>query len=530
MYIRQEKEATRELIRQRSLQTTSKLESDGNFSAGSSSLDTAESEEFEEQIISERNYTDLSNLAKAAIRYEVSDAAAAAIATAVLIDYGIVTESKKSQIVTEYKIFCEKVRVANSIDTKHRQEVSQIKVIGVDGKKDKNSLVYVMKYKSNGDPFFYRTTKDEHHLTFTCENDPFSGNYLTHTIIENGKGSTMASATLNVLSEYDSIKSLETIVLDNTSSNTGVDNGLVVKLEKLLNRSIHLVGCLLHQGELPLRHVISEIDGKTNDPKKYKGPIGEQASDTFMHEKPLVQFVPIDSEIELYALRIMMVYTRTEIPTHDLNCITKYIIQVYCPMWFAVKSSAHYKDAPRLLHKTIQLVKKQDSRIQIIVLKNLQGNSYCCCQENFLYAMLLDDEKVVRDHALNQILKIRLSRETNPDFKPKIKAKTVMTLNFNADVWTDLIEVSSIQIEPPTSTFVSSNELLQAIQTGNKLSLTDLPNKSQSVERAVKFTSEASKKVYGRVKRHNFILAKNQSRAENKRNVKKSEYRVIISE
>ena len=105
MYIRQEKEATRELIRQRSLQTTSKLESDGNFSAGSSSLDTAESEEFEEQIISERNYTDLSNLAKAAIRYEVSDAAAAAIATAVLIDYGIVTESKKSQIVTEYKIF-----------------------------------------------------------------------------------------------------------------------------------------------------------------------------------------------------------------------------------------------------------------------------------------------------------------------------------------------------------------------------------------------------------------------------------------
>ena len=300
MYIRQEKEATRELIRQRSLQTTSKLESDGNFSAGSSSLDTAESEEFEEQIISERNYTDLSNLAKAAIRYKVSDAAAAAIATAVLIDYGIVTESKKSQIVTEYKIFCEKVRVANSIDTKYRQEVSQIKVIGVDSKKDKNSLVYVMKYKSNGDPFFYRTTKDEHHLTFTCENDPFSGNYLTHTIIENGKGSTMASATLNVLSEYDSIKSLEAIVLDNTSSNTGVDNGLVVKLEKLLNRSIHLVGCLLHQGELPLRHVISEIDGKTNDPKKYKGPIGEQASDTFMHEKPLDQFVPIDSEIELY--------------------------------------------------------------------------------------------------------------------------------------------------------------------------------------------------------------------------------------
>ena len=127
-------------------------------------------------------------MAKAAIRYEVSDAAAAALATAVLIDYGIVSKSKKSQIVTEYKVFCEKARVAKSIDTTHRQKVLEIKVIGVDSKKEKNSLVHVMKYKSNGDPFFYRTTNDEHHLTFTCENDPFSGNYLTHVIIENGKG------------------------------------------------------------------------------------------------------------------------------------------------------------------------------------------------------------------------------------------------------------------------------------------------------------------------------------------------------
>ena len=84
--------------------------------------------------------------------------------------------------------------------------------------------------------------------------------------------------------------------------------------------------------------------------------------------------------------------------------------------------------------------------------------------------------------------------------------------------------------EPPTTIFVSINELKQAIQTGNKLSLTDLPNNSQSVERAVKLTSEASKKVYGRVKRHNFILTKNQSRAENKRNVKKSEYCILLSE
>ena len=41
----------------------------------------------------------------------------------------------------------------------------------------------------------------------------------------------MTSAMLNVLTEYDSIESLEAIVLDNTSSNTGEDNGLVVKCQ-----------------------------------------------------------------------------------------------------------------------------------------------------------------------------------------------------------------------------------------------------------------------------------------------------------
>ena len=170
------------------------------------------------------------------------------------------------------------------------------------------------------------------------------------------------------------------------------------------------MGCSLHQGELLLRHVISEIDGKTNYPKKYKGPIGEQASGIFRHEQPLIQFVPLDSELyvnsdivcdlstdqhKLYeycvgiaigcisikyankkpgpvcharwltlTLRIMMVYARTEIPIHYVNCITKYIIQLYYPMWFVVTSSGHYKDVFRLLHKLIQLVKKQNERIQ----------------------------------------------------------------------------------------------------------------------------------------------------------------------
>ena len=93
---------------------------------------------------------------------------------------------------------------------------------------------------------------------------------------------------------------MEAIVLDNTSANTGVDNRLVVTIEKLLNRGIHLIGCVLHQNELPLRHVIAEIDGKSNDPKKYKGPIGQKVSADDLNDLAIFEIVPIHSEIDSY--------------------------------------------------------------------------------------------------------------------------------------------------------------------------------------------------------------------------------------
>ena len=489
-----------------------------------------------------------------------------------MIDYQIITQNDRSQIITEKKIFDTKKRVSTMISEKHSSEVFHLKVIGVDSKNDKNTLAHILGYDHYAEPIIKRTVKDEHHLTFTAESGPFSKKYLTHIEIKNGTGITMATETLKILKKYNSISSLEAIVLDNTSANTGVDNGLVVTLERLLNRRIHLIGCVLHQNELPLRHVIAEVDGKSNDPKKYKGPIGQKASASDLHNLPIVDFVPIHSEIDSYvnsnilsdlstdqrklyeycigiskgfispkysikkpgpvyharwltlALRIMMVYARVKNPTDELCTITKYIVQVYCPMWFAHKRSGLYKDAPRLLHKTIELVKNQADNIQQIVFQNLQGNSYCCLQENFLYSMLQDDEKDIRAQAIKQVLHIRQSREVNPEVKPKIKAKLIMPINFNAYTWSSLVDVSLIEVEPPTSILISSFELENALQTSKKPILTDLPNNSQSVERSVKLVSEASKIVYGQVKRHNFILTKNQSRAENICSSSKTDY------
>ena len=137
--------------------------------------------------------------------------------------------------------------------------------------------------------------------------------------------------------------------------------------------------------------------------------------------------------------------------------------------------------------------------------------------------MLLDENLNIRNQALNQIIKIRALKE-DITFKTKLKLKSIMKINFDAESWDYLVSVDDIQVEPPTTLCITSENLREAIKSNLKLCVIDMPNNSQSVERAVKLTSEASKQAYGYKKRHKIILTKIQSQRENKRNVKKCDY------
>ena len=47
--------------------------------------------------------------------------------------------------------------------------------------------------------------------------------------------------------------------------------GMCVYLERKLGRRLHTVGCHLHLNELPLRHLIEELDGGTQSPNGFSG-------------------------------------------------------------------------------------------------------------------------------------------------------------------------------------------------------------------------------------------------------------------
>ena len=81
------------------------------------------------------------------------------------------------------------------------------------------------------------------------------------------------------------------IVFHNTNVNLGYKTGFCACLEKKLGRAIHKIGCALHSNELPLRHIIEQLDCGTNTQTKFSDEIGITAVQDH-HSKPIVKFEP----------------------------------------------------------------------------------------------------------------------------------------------------------------------------------------------------------------------------------------------
>ena len=70
-------------------------------------------------------------------------------------------------------------------------------------------------------------------------------------------------------------KSLQTIGGDNTNVNTGWEGGAMHWVEVKLGRKLNWLVCALYTNELPLRHLMTALDGKTLSNNKWTGNIGK---------------------------------------------------------------------------------------------------------------------------------------------------------------------------------------------------------------------------------------------------------------
>ena len=159
-----------------------------------------------------RNIVSIPTVALEADRFNVSNRATAAICTATLIDYGIVSPDDVTNVVDKQKVWRARQQIRNQLKESTSNEEDKIIGLFFDGKKD----MTLTKQKIDGK--WYSTTKLEDHYVIIGEPGTF---YLRHVTVERGTGATIAAALHDVMKELGILENICAVGADSTAVNTG---------------------------------------------------------------------------------------------------------------------------------------------------------------------------------------------------------------------------------------------------------------------------------------------------------------------
>ncbi|XP_060801595.1 uncharacterized protein LOC132902031 [Amyelois transitella] len=485
----------------------------------------------------------LPSLALACDRTGVSDRAAAIIASSVLKDVGIITSKDPSAVIDRSKLRRERTKVRSALHDADRNK--SIRGIYFDGRKDK-TLVNIQKEGK-----FYRKRVIEDHYVILSE--PGS-DYFGHVTCELGTARGIESSIINHLrTKSVELDKIVVVGCDGTVVNTGFKGGVVRFMEEELNKPLQWFVCQLHSNELPLRHLLLHLDGKTTGPKCFSGPIGSELQKC--ESMPIVQFTTIPSILPevtrnelstdqkyLYdvmtaistgsfslnlaniapgplnhsrwlttANRILRLYATKTDPEENLVILATFVMRVYGPMWFTIKCNPSCTNGAKHLWQTIALSRYLNAPLKKILDKVIQRNGYFGHPENILIAMLGDNREIIRKLAYQRILKAGAEKTL------RLRTFKVPSLNFDAKDYTDLITWQDCKItDPPLTSNLSDEALKEIVKSGLTTcqDIKDFPCHTQAVERCIKLVTEASSAVCGENKRDGFIRARLLSRRQ----------------
>lgn len=395
----------------------------------------------------DQNRRKWTNLARMCERYQLSDRAAAAIANSVLQDVGLISETNKSMVIDRSKLRRERDKCREEIREEEKVNTQFVDAVYFDGRKDATQVV---RYGPNEKP--YRSVQLEEHYSVVGEPGEY---YLTHLTPINGKGRTIAEDIYKALKDTELEHNLSIVGTDGTASMTGKYNGSIRALEELFNRPLQWVVCLLHANELPLRHVFTKLDGTTNSPDTFTGPIGKNLNGT-VSDWPVVAFKKISnphfpelpqsvvddlSTDQHYAYRICMAvilgsvdldlqflevgpivhsrwitlacrilryFVSVEKPCLSLVLLAEFCIKVYFPSWFEIKKNNKLTHGSINFYNMVQrMVKLPNKKVREIALEVVQRNAFFAHPENVLLAMLGDSDEEIRRLGVNKIQSVR---------------------------------------------------------------------------------------------------------------------------
>ena len=510
---------------------------------------------------SNRNMTKIKNIAMASIRYGVSANATAAIANAALLDYGVIDKENTAQVIDASKVQRSKDSLHKELQEKAAigYKEGDIKCVLFDGKKDW-TLVY---QEVEGSSQAYPSVVKEEHYSVVAEP---GGKYLFHfTPDDDDKECSAAEQIANILvewmTEYGVDKTIQFIGGDSTNVNSGIWGGVFQFVEKKLGRPLNWIVCGLHLNELPLRHLIIELDGPTSSDTGFTGPLGKALSSvTELPVNKNFKTITVGSDlIELnddilkdlstdqkYAYEIVQAirtgnlsarlfnleigpvchsrwntmanrFCRMWVSKHgfkgkaakNLKLIVEYIVGVYYPTWFNYKVRNSWLQGPQICLEQLHLILKQDKQVQKIVLPRLESTAWWASPEMVLQSLLCSNSVDDRLFAVRKILELRgeSDQDSTASTEQVVRTRFKVKLNQEATCLKNLIMWDEEEITEPVLTMLLSEEEIKSFEVA-PMSVPSMPVHGQSVERCVKEVSAASESVYGYQRRDGFIRAR----------------------
>lgn len=125
------------------------------------------------------------------------------------------------------------------------------------------------------------------------------------------------------------------------------------------------------------------------------------------------------------ANRILRLYVSQVIPDRKRRIIAEFVMKVYAPVWFEIKTKPNCKYGAVHIFSMIKRT--------TIIYPVIQRNGYFAHPENLILAMLADNRVNVRKLALRRVLNCKPAVVTG-----EIRNFSIPKLNFNADDYIDL--------------------------------------------------------------------------------------------
>ena len=145
-------------------------------------------------------------------RFQVSNQASAAVATTVLQDYEIITDTELNQVINRSKLWRKCNRWQEDVQAKEDKLFSMVNAIDVDSLKDAKQITSQVNDES------YRRIKlEEHYVIIVGEPGEF---YHSHVTPEDAKGSSIAQALYAMIKGTEMNKNLLVLGSDNTATMT----------------------------------------------------------------------------------------------------------------------------------------------------------------------------------------------------------------------------------------------------------------------------------------------------------------------